>query len=203
MKNASTARGLSVAIAVIVTLSFLPMLINAQTKGTFTDPRDKQVYNWAKVGNQTWMTQNLKYNVAAASWAYNNDSVNLNNYGRLYTWKAAQVACPKGWHLPTDKDWSVIIESLGGGGEAGLKMQAMDTIGKGPAAPGANSGLLGGVRHPDGSCIGLNFWGGCWSAGKVNDSVANNILFAHATKDMGLSTNDKKAGFSVRCIKTK
>lgn len=198
--------GFTNAMVLFVSLSVFPMLLNAQVKTTFTDSRDGHVYNCVKIGNQTWMTENLKYNVPAASWIYNNDSVNLPTFGRLYTWKAAQTACPKGWHLPSDKEWGVLIQSLGGSAEAGLKMQAMDTIGKGPgtagtSAPGAISSLLSGVRHPDGSCIGINLWGGCWSAGKASDTVATNVLFAHGTKDMGISSNDKKAGFSVRCVK--
>jgi uncharacterized protein (TIGR02145 family) len=196
------------ALALFVSFSLLPMVLHAQEKGTFKDARDGNVYNWAKIGTQTWMTKNLKYNVPAASWAFNNDSANEVNFGRLYTWKAAQTACPKGWHLPSDKEWGALIQYLGGSNEAGMKMQAMDTVGKIPAAAGvtspvAGSSLLSGVRHADGTCIGLNSWGGCWSSGKVNDTVANNVLFAHGTKGMGLSTNDKNSGFSVRCIKTK
>lgn len=189
------------AILLTVAISFLPMLLSAQSKSTFTDSRDGQVYNWVKIGTQTWMTENLRYNVPAASWAYNNDTVNLPTFGRLYTWKAAQTACPKGWHLPSDKELGVLIQSLGGSAEAGLKMQALDTVGKGHAVPANVSYLLSGVRHPDGSCIGINLWGGCWSAGKAKDTVATNVLFAHGTKDMGVSSNDKKAGFSVRCVK--
>jgi uncharacterized protein (TIGR02145 family) len=182
-------------------LSLLPQLLIGQDKGTFKDIRDGNVYNWAKIGAQTWMITNLKYKVPAASWAFNNDSANEVNFGRLYTWKAAQTACPKGWHLPSDKEWGVLIQSLGGSNEAGLKLQAMDTIKS--QAPAVASSLLSGVRHADGTCIGLNSWGGCWSSGKINDTVASNVLFAHGTKGMGVSSNDKNSGFSVRCIKTK
>ncbi len=207
MKKSHFMHGLRNIMTLVVTLSFLPMLLNAQDKGTIKDPRDSRVYNWVKIGTQTWMTQNLKFNAPVGSWAYNNDSANEVNYGRLYSWKAAQTACPKGWHLPSDKEWGVLIQSLGGSAGAGLKMQSMDTIGKAhPAAvapANAISTLLGGVRHPDGTCIGLNSWGGCWSAGKVNDTIANNVLFVHGSKEMGLSTNDKNAGFSVRCMKSK
>lgn len=193
-------------MVLFASLFFMPMLLNAQSKGTFKDSRDGNVYNWVKIGAQTWMTENLKFSVPDGSWAYNNDSVNLPTYGRLYSWKAAQTACPKGWHLPSDKEWDAVIKTLGGSTEAGLKMQSMDTIGKGPstagsAAPGAYSSLLSGIRHPDGSCIGINYWGGCWSSGKINDTIATNVLFAHGTKDMGVSSNDKKSGFSVRCVK--
>jgi uncharacterized protein (TIGR02145 family) len=208
MKNSQHMPGSWSFMIFFVSLSLLPILMNAQDKNTFTDSRDGHVYNMVKIGNQTWMTENLKYNVPAASWAYNNDSVNELNFGRLYTWKAAQTACMKGWHLPSDKEWGVLIQSLGGNSVAGLKMQLMDTIGKihgpnGKAITDVKSTLLSGVRHPDGSFTGLNFWGGCWSSGKMNDSVAGNVLFAHGTNDMGVSTNDKNAGFSVRCIKGK
>ena len=189
-------------------LTFLPLLLNAQDKGTFKDLRDGRDYNWVKIGPQVWMAENLKFKVSAASWAYNNDSANEVKFGLLYTWKAAQAACPKGWHLPSDKEWGLLVQTLGGSSQAGLKMQSMDTVGKGHGtagapAPGALSSLLGGVRHPDGSCIGLNFWGGCWSSGKINDTVGSNVLFAKGSREIAVSSNDKAAGFTVRCVKNK
>jgi len=192
--------------ALFVSLTLLPILMNAQDKTTFTDSRDGHVYHWVKTGTQAWMTENLKFNAPAGSWAYNSDSANEENFGRLYSWKAAQSACPKGWHVPSEKEWGAMRESLGS--DAGLKIQSMDTIGKshvkaGKPNPAAASTLLSGVRHPDGSFTGLNSWGGCWTSGKVNDTVATNILFAKGSKDVGFSTNDKTAGFSVRCVRNK
>jgi uncharacterized protein (TIGR02145 family) len=206
MKKMSRSNGAWYAMAMFVGLVVLPAFLVAQDKGTFKDIRDGRDYRWMKIGPQVWMTENLRYNVPAASWAYNNDTVSEAKFGLLYTWKAAQTACPRGWHLPSDKDWSVLIQSLGGNGEAGLKMQSLDTAGRVNASDGIHpagfvSSLLGGVRHPDGSCIGINTWGGCWSSGKVNDTVANNVLFAHGAKEMSVSSNDKNAGFSVRCVK--
>ncbi len=208
MKKSNLTGGLIVAIALFFSLSILPVLLNAQAKQTFTDIRDNHVYHYVKIGAQSWMAENLRVNLPAGSWSYNNDSVNEKKFGRLYSWKAAQTACPKGWHLPSDKEWNVLIQSLGGSNLAGLKMQMMDTIAGAPGtagtpAPGTLSSLLSGVRHPDGSCIGMNFWGGCWSSGKVNDSVGNNVLFAHGSKDLGVSSNDKNSGFSVRCVRNK
>jgi len=197
--------GLNPAMIIVISLMFLSCLVNAQTKGTFSDPRDGRVYAWLKIGTQTWMAENLKFDSKTGSWVYNNDSVNFATYGRLYNWKTAQTSCPKGWHVPTDKDWGLLIQALGGSEQAGLKMQIMDTVTKVhvQANPGtvALSTLLSGVRHPDGTCIGLNFWGGMWSANKTNDTIANNVLFAHGRGDLGIGTNDKKAGFSVRCVK--
>jgi len=194
------------SMVLVICLTVLPLLSRAQVSGTFTDRRDGHVYHWVKVGTQSWMAENLRFNLPAGSWAYNNDSAHEANFGRLYTWKAAQAACPKGWHLPSDKEWEALIQSLGGSGEAGVKMQSMDTVGKRKVPAGGTtanpvSTLLSGIRHPDGSCIGINYWGGCWSSGKINDTVAINVLFARGTKDMGMSSNDKNSGFSVRCVK--
>ena len=63
--------------------------------------------------------------------------------------------------------------------------------------------LLSGIRHPDGSCIGIASWGGCWSSGKANDSTGNTILFVKGSSGLGYSTNDMRAGLPVRCIKGK
>ncbi|MCX6305861.1 MAG: hypothetical protein NT040_12930 [Bacteroidetes bacterium] len=208
MKKSPIMHGLRITVALFISLSILPMLIQAQDKGTFKDARDGHVYNWVKIGTQVWMTTNMKFNVPAESWAYNNDSATEAHYGKLYSWKGAQASCPKGWHLPSDKEWTTAIQSLGGANGAGTRLQSMDTVTNAPVAagsavPGHISSLLGGVRHPDGSCIGINSWGGCWTSAKVNDTVATNVLFAHGSKEIGISTNDKKSGFSVRCVRNK
>ncbi|MFZ4521557.1 MAG: FISUMP domain-containing protein [Bacteroidales bacterium] len=199
---------LRLAFILFIGFSFIPAFITAQDKGTFKDSRDGHSYNWVKIGTQVWMTENLRVKLPSGSWAYNDDTVTEAAFGRLFSWKSAQTACPKGWHLPSDKEWATVVQALGGSKVAGEKVLLLDTIGKtsvpfGSGRPVLPSTLLSGVRHPDGSCIGLNFWGGCWTSGKVNDSVGNNMLFVHGSKEMGESSNDKNSGFSVRCIKSK
>jgi len=203
MKNNTTFSSLGISISIVLLSVVMSAATFAQTRSSFADSRDGKTYHYVKVGGLFWMTDNLRYNVPANSWAYNNDSINQANFGLLYNFKAVQTACPKGWHVPAEKEWGALALALGGLTEAGAKMQAMDTIAKGKDQPNSSalSSLLGGIRHPDGNCIGLNLWGGCWTSTKVNDTTAKNVLFAHGAKDISVSTNDVKSGLSIRCVK--
>ncbi|MEI6347070.1 MAG: FISUMP domain-containing protein [Bacteroidota bacterium] len=90
--------------------------------GKFTDTRDGRIYSAVKIENQTWMAENLNFS-SDSSWYYNNDSLNYSKYGRLYTFDAAKIACPKGWHLPFESDWNLLISNLGGKNLAGGKLK--------------------------------------------------------------------------------
>jgi len=54
-------------------------------------------------------------------WDYNSYA---NQFGFYYTQEAAKSACPEGWKLPTDGDWTTLANFLGGAPEAGKKMKA-------------------------------------------------------------------------------
>jgi len=49
---------------------------------------------------------------------------NCKKYGRLYDWDEAMKACPKGWHLPSDKEWQTLVDFAGGDKVAGKQLKA-------------------------------------------------------------------------------
>ena len=75
---------------------------------TMTDMRDNKTYALAQVGSKLWMAQDINYELANSE-CYNETAANCTTYGRLYTFNAAQKACPLGWHLPSRDEASAVL----------------------------------------------------------------------------------------------
>ncbi len=97
----------------------------AYETGTFRDTRDGQTYKWVRIGDQVWMAENLNF-ASTGSWCYDNNAINCDHYGRLYTWDAAmngasssdanpsgvQGICPTGWHVPSEAEWMELVNHV-------------------------------------------------------------------------------------------
>jgi uncharacterized protein (TIGR02145 family) len=171
------------------------------TKGKFTDSRDGKSYETVKIGSQTWMAENLNYN-APGSKCYDNSESNCTTYGRLYDWETAKTACPDGWHLPSDAEWTTLENSVGGSSVAGTKLKAKsgwnhnsngeDTYGF--------SALPGGYGRFNGDFLLIGDVGLWWSSTVDHASFAYYRNVVYVIADVYKLGNDKSHLYSVRCL---
>ena len=82
----------------------------------FTDPRDGGEYYTATFNGSTWMKNNLYYSGTGVS--YENSEAMDAVFGRLYTWSEALTACPEGWHLPSEAEFTALANALAPDGTA-------------------------------------------------------------------------------------
>lgn len=165
----------------------------SQQTGSFTDSRDGKTYKIVKIGNQTWMAENLNYSTGN-SWCYDKSSTNCNNYGRLYDWNTAQRACPSGWRLPSKSDFETLLRNVGGSGS-----NAYHALKDGGSS--GFSALLGGRRSGSGDFSSIGQYGNWWSSSAENDtdSAWGPGMGSHR-KVAFVYCSYKDFGFSVRCI---
>ena len=98
----------------VYTSSLNKKMLDEGKYGKFRDLRDAKLYRTIQIGGQTWMAQNLNYESESGSSCYDNETYKCYQYGRLYTWEAAQNACPDGWRLPTTTEWdNLLVKTMG------------------------------------------------------------------------------------------
>ena len=176
--------------------------------GEFLDTRDDQVYRTVKIGEQTWMAQNLNYKMEGSRCLCqsgcltnaNSDSL-CSVYGRLYTWDAANNACPPGWRLPSDdkddKDYKILssyVEENNHGMAVGTSLKA------GKNDIWGFSGLFSGFR----TSIGADTYdhkGYYWTNEEKDDQYAFGRTLGDDEDFFGWRTADKEDWLSIRCIK--
>ncbi|MCF8358942.1 MAG: hypothetical protein K9H26_09305 [Prolixibacteraceae bacterium] len=210
----------------------------------FVDPRDGNHYSTVLIGNQLWMAENLAYLPEVSPpadgsedgdgtesyyyvYGYSGTDIsaakatsNYQTYGVLYNWPAATTACPSGWHLPTDAEWTILTDYLenngygyGGSGDdiaksmAATENWAISTIeatpGKDPSVNNSSGfdGQPGGWRNHVDEFSDFDYVGCWWSATELDANYAwrRYLVNTHATVYQNYFY--KECGYSVRCVK--
>lgn len=186
------------------------------------------VYNGVKIGDQVWMAENLnttKYNDGTdipnvtddTAWEslktgaycfYDNNEANSDIYGRLYNWFVVSTGklCPTGWHVPTDPEWTIMTEHLGGLSVASGKMKEAGTTHWNNPNTGATNAsgftaLPGGHRYFFGQFEGINTGALWWSFTEYNTNQAWFRSIGYDNTGVRRDPYSKQNGFSVRCIR--
>lgn len=190
----------------ILAILSLAVLLEACSE-SFTDSRDGQSYDIVKIGELTWMAENMDYEVQGSA-CPEGDKRNCSKYGRLYTWAAAQKACPEGWRLPDCADFEQLIASAGGMDFASEKLKSTSgwfKKGNGSDEFGFNAlpagYRLGGSESAPGKFDGIGGYAHFWSASETPDGLAHYLLLDFSTKAAKLSAFGKDEARSVRCVK--
>ena len=193
---------------------------------------DGNTYNTVNICGQTWLQSNLNVehyrngdvipqvqdqtqwnNLGSGAWCYyNNDPANGAVYGKLYNIYAVKDPrgiAPQGWHVPTDGEWTTLVNCLGGETVAGGKMKEVGnnhwyTAGM-PNIASNESGFtaLGSGYRNDGWNNILRY---TYFFSKTSDSITGPgqvwvRLLVDSGEDIGRGTSDLINGFSVRCLK--
>jgi len=158
--------------------------------------------------NEAWST-----NTAGAYAWFSNDESRINTYGALYNWYAVnneKGLCPAGWRVPTDAEWTELVNFAGGASVAGGKLKSIRTEPDDhPRWAQPNSGatdefgfsaLPGGNRVQSGAYL-AGLQGRWWSSTEINDAASLMRSMRHNSEDVSRGTLLKSLGLSVRCVR--
>ena len=175
----NTAKGINICFLIALSLIF-------SSCGQRAKDIDGNFYETLKIGNQVWMAENLNVTHfrngdsipevrSSEEWirygkegrpaccTVHNDPENGKKYGRLYNWYAVNDSrglAPKGWHVPSDDEWTYLTDFLGGSILAAFKMRETGlTDNNINIRKQGFSGLPGGARNAGGTFYGMASYG--------------------------------------------
>ena len=185
------------------------------------DKRDGQTYRIVKIGDQTWMAENLNYETEN-SFCYNDSSEYCETYGRLYTWAAAvgksekecgsslcglprrnvQGVCPSGWHLPSHEEMDDFVYTVGTYPlvTAIIKSRTGWDDGSNGTDDYGFSALPAGYRNIVGGYAGKNS-AYFWMAEEDRQETAYKMGLIDGDPTANWGVEKKRLAFSVRCLK--
>ncbi|MEM6814349.1 MAG: FISUMP domain-containing protein [Bacteroidota bacterium] len=170
------------------------------TLGTFTDPRDGEVYKTITFVRElhsgeirrTWYAENVKFKTPGSR-CYKETGEYCNQFGRLYNYEQANLACPKGWHVPTIHEWKHLFHFFGGWHYSGKyliegKESDMDM-------------LFGGFGIPGGGYKGIGVHGNWWDNELKDSNSAGIITLKKNDENIYHSKVGDDHYLSCRCVK--
>jgi uncharacterized protein (TIGR02145 family) len=162
------------------------------------------------------MAENLNYSGTepdAVGKCYDNEEGNCDTYGRLYDWATAMAVCPSGWHLPSDAEWTTLVNYVENNVCSGCASKHLKAASGwndcGPFGSGNSylcedtygfSALPGGTGYSGGSFgyVGDNgYW---WSASEASSSNTYNRVMYYYLEDAYSYNYGKSYLHSVRCM---
>jgi uncharacterized protein (TIGR02145 family) len=166
-------------------------------------------------------------NLTTGAWCYyESNTANGPIYGKLYNWYAVagiydtasqlnpamrKKLAPTGWHVPTEPEWTGLMNHVGGSSIAGGKMKSIGTIESGdglwrnPNFGATNitgfTGLPGGYRYGNGTFLSIGYYGHWWSSSEASTVSVWGCDLPYTDAYATSSDHDKKYGYSIRCLK--
>jgi uncharacterized protein (TIGR02145 family) len=195
--------------------------------GTPTVLYEGKTYNTILIGTQCWLKENLNVgtriiglqsqygtNGIKEKYCYDDLESNCAIYGGLYQWDefmqgsttpGVQGICPQGWHVPTDVEWTILTDFLGGEGVAGGKMKEAGTAhwafpNIGATNSSGYTALPGGYRNWDGHFYASTSFACFWSSTDSSSAYAWHRYLWNDNEKVGRLKYDKTDGFSARCV---
>jgi len=214
--------------------------INPPVLGGTVNDIDGNVYHTVIIGTQTWMIENLKtthYNnntaipmiTDSAAWRklktpgycwYKNDSTSYKaTFGALYNWYAVDttILAPKGWHVPTEADWSVLENNISkylyASGSLAKILASTTTWNKSLNTGAIGNNLLlnnsskfnalpGGTRENYiRSFNSMDSTGAWWTSTLKSDTTGLSLVMKCDNNSVDRYNKFKWKGLSVRCVK--